>query len=353
MPPKHLHEEQHRGMVPTDQLGAASGTAGWVLSDDGAGFAEWAAASGGGREPVVGATTVAGDIAGGDFDGPTVTIDAVSMGAGVRFLIKDQADATENGIYVVEASGPPSRAADFDTGADVFGAVVAVVAGTVNAGTLWVCTAYPTAIVDTDDLPFEAVGSVTVPTLAEVLAAGNDTEGQLIVGTDAGSSTGGSLEVKIAIGASGGGSTLKGGDGSGGATGAEVTAGAGAAAGGGELDLFAGNGPAGDPGGAIFLFSGTGDAGSDDGSGIDLNPGDGTGNAGKVGIYTDTSYGTATQILTADGSGGTTWEDAPSGTFTPAADPGDIADPTMATAEDVAVKLNALMAAMRTAGNLV
>ncbi len=35
-----------------------------------------------------------------------------------------------------------------------------------------------------------------------------------------------------------------------------------------------------------------------------------------------------------------------------AIDPGDIADPSLATAEDVAEKLNDLMAAMRTAGLL-
>lgn len=34
----------------------------------------------------------------------------------------------------------------------------------------------------------------------------------------------------------------------------------------------------------------------------------------------------------------------------PATDPGDIADPTLATAEDVALKLNTLMANLRTAG---
>jgi hypothetical protein len=40
------------------------------------------------------------------------------------------------------------------------------------------------------------------------------------------------------------------------------------------------------------------------------------------------------------------------GSFTPASDPGDIADPTIATAEVVGLKLNALMADMRTAGML-
>jgi hypothetical protein len=43
---------------------------------------------------------------------------------------------------------------------------------------------------------------------------------------------------------------------------------------------------------------------------------------------------------------------AEAGGGTAAVDPADIADPTLATPEDVALKLNALMGAMRTAGSL-
>jgi hypothetical protein len=61
----------------------------------------------------------------------------------------------------------------------------------------------------------------------------------------------------------------------------------------------------------------------------------------------------ATLVLAPDGAGGVEFRAEVGGGGTPAADPGDIADPTIATAEDVALKLNALMAAMRTAGSLV
>jgi hypothetical protein len=58
-------------------------------------------------------------------------------------------------------------------------------------------------------------------------------------------------------------------------------------------------------------------------------------------IVFDTAPDTDAEVLVTYVAGGFT---------APAVDPGDIADPTMATAEDVALKLNELMANLRTAG---
>ena len=44
------------------------------------------------------------------------TLDGVALVTGDRVLVKDQADATENGIYIVVASGAPSEVADADQG---------------------------------------------------------------------------------------------------------------------------------------------------------------------------------------------------------------------------------------------
>lgn len=85
---------------------------------------------------VVAATTSAGTLA-SDFENGD-TVDGVVLATGNRILIKDQATASENGIYVVAASGAPTRATDSDTGAELQGAVVYVSGGTVNAETTWV-----------------------------------------------------------------------------------------------------------------------------------------------------------------------------------------------------------------------
>lgn len=70
------------------------------------------------------------------------TIDGVTLATGDRILIKNQAfpNYAENGIYVVNASGAPTRASDFDAAGEIPGALVAVERGTVNADTIWLCT---------------------------------------------------------------------------------------------------------------------------------------------------------------------------------------------------------------------
>jgi hypothetical protein len=72
-----------------------------------------------------------------DFDNGSV-IDGVTLATGDRILIKDQATGSENGIYVVQASGAPVRSTDADVNAEVTsGLSVFVQEGTVNADTGW------------------------------------------------------------------------------------------------------------------------------------------------------------------------------------------------------------------------
>lgn len=84
------------------------------------------------------ATTTAGTLASSFENGDVV--DGVTLATSDRILIKDQADPTENGIYTVNASGAPTRGTDTDTGSELVGALVFVIAGTTNAGTAWVQT---------------------------------------------------------------------------------------------------------------------------------------------------------------------------------------------------------------------
>jgi hypothetical protein len=82
------------------------------------------------------------------------TLDGITLATNDRILVKNQTTQSENGIYVVQASGQPSRATDFDTAAEVdSGDFVFVYAGTVNAGTGWVQTNRP-ATIGTDAIVF-------------------------------------------------------------------------------------------------------------------------------------------------------------------------------------------------------
>jgi len=89
------------------------------------------------RAPARVATTVAGTLATSFENGDT--IDGVVLATGDRILIKDQADAKENGVYVVRASGAPVRASDADTGSELVSYTLVITEGTVNHDTEWTC----------------------------------------------------------------------------------------------------------------------------------------------------------------------------------------------------------------------
>ena len=105
------------------------------------------------REAVIAATTAAvtlsTDLENGD------TLDGVVLATNDRILVKDQASALENGVYVVQASGAPVRAADMAVGVDVASYAVFVEQGSTNADQGFTCTNDTgSATVDTDALVF-------------------------------------------------------------------------------------------------------------------------------------------------------------------------------------------------------
>ncbi len=118
------------------------------------------------------ATTVAGTLATDFADGEI--IDGVTLATGDRILIKDQADASENGIYVVQASGAPVRAIDFDLAAEIPGAYTAIQEGSAQAGQAWVQTGV-FAVLGTDDINFVFFNSATAYTASlGITLVGND-----------------------------------------------------------------------------------------------------------------------------------------------------------------------------------
>lgn len=82
------------------------------------------------------------------------TIDGVAVVTGDRVLVKNQTDATENGIYAVD-SGDWERAKDFDGNNDVVkGTFVYVTDGTTTVG-YWRVTTEDDIVIDTDDIDWE------------------------------------------------------------------------------------------------------------------------------------------------------------------------------------------------------
>jgi hypothetical protein len=103
------------------------------------------------KASVKAATTENGALATAFDDGSV--IDGVTLATGDRILIKNQTDATANGIYVVAASGAPTRSTDMNAAAEFPGAFTFVEQGTTNADTGYVCT-NNSVVVGTTEITF-------------------------------------------------------------------------------------------------------------------------------------------------------------------------------------------------------
>tara|TARA_R100001509_G_scaffold21010_2_gene10959 strand:+ start:556 stop:2631 length:2076 start_codon:yes stop_codon:yes gene_type:complete len=78
--------------------------------------------------------TLSSDLQNGD------TLDGITLATGDKILVKNQTDATENGIYNVVASGTATRDTDYDTVAELAGQLVIVQEGSTNADKIFLCT---------------------------------------------------------------------------------------------------------------------------------------------------------------------------------------------------------------------
>jgi hypothetical protein len=141
------------------------------------------------------ATTTAGTLATSFENGDT--IDSVVLVTGDRILIKDQADATANGIYTVNASGAPTRATDYDISSEVQeGTYSFITEGTANNGYQFVqITIDP--VLNTNDLVFTYLnkpGSNTASLGVELI--GNDLRADLLA-TGAVGLTGNELKINV------------------------------------------------------------------------------------------------------------------------------------------------------------
>lgn len=109
------------------------------------------------RAATTAAITLATDLENAD------TIDGVTLATGDRVLVKDQASGAENGVYVVAATGAPTRATDADSSAELVNYACFVAEGTTNADKFFQCTTNATITVDTTALTFTEFTSGGTP----------------------------------------------------------------------------------------------------------------------------------------------------------------------------------------------
>lgn len=105
------------------------------------------------KQPVRVATTVNGTLATAYANGQV--IDGVTLATGNRILLKDQTTQTENGIYTVNASGVPTRAADMITGATFRAEFTVRVEVGGQARSTWATASNAPLVVGTDAMVWE------------------------------------------------------------------------------------------------------------------------------------------------------------------------------------------------------
>jgi hypothetical protein len=107
------------------------------------------------KADVVAASTANINIASALVNGAVV--DGVTLATGNRVLLIAQTDATQNGIYVVAASGAASRSTDANTSALITGTLVFVAGGTANGNKQFALTTPAPIALGTTALTFTAV----------------------------------------------------------------------------------------------------------------------------------------------------------------------------------------------------
>lgn len=108
------------------------------------------------KQSVKAATTEAGTLATSFVAGQQ--IDGVTLGVGDRILVKDQTNGAENGIYVVNASGAPTRAEDANSSTDMTaGVTVFISEGTTQGNSSWSLTTDDPIDLGTSSIEFTQV----------------------------------------------------------------------------------------------------------------------------------------------------------------------------------------------------
>jgi hypothetical protein len=103
---------------------------------------------------------------------PGSSMDGVTLASGNRVLLKNQDSPAQNGIYVVQTSGPPIRATDFDTLLEINDGYVLVDGGNTLKGSSWVVTS-DVAVIGTDPINFTQFSSAATGLSKSAVGLGN------------------------------------------------------------------------------------------------------------------------------------------------------------------------------------
>lgn len=126
------------------------------------------------KQSVRAATTTTGTLSSAYSNGST--IDGVTLVTGDRILIKDQTNGAENGIYVVNASGAPTRAADADASGDMTaGVTVFISEGNTQGNSAWSITTDDTITLGTTAITFTQVAGGSLYSAGAGLALSGST----------------------------------------------------------------------------------------------------------------------------------------------------------------------------------
>ena len=96
------------------------------------------------------------------------TIDGVTLVTGDRVLLKDQTDATENGLYLAVSSGAASRDPEHNTIAELSGGMVVVNQGSTNDNKIFLCTTDNTGSVGSTNITYSQITPANVGTVTSV-----------------------------------------------------------------------------------------------------------------------------------------------------------------------------------------
>ena len=99
------------------------------------------------------------------------TLDGVTLVTGNRVLLKDQSTASQNGLYIVVASGAASRDPEFDIISEIAGQLILVSEGTTHADDLFLCTTDTSATLGSSSISYTQVFPSSGGTVTSVAVA--------------------------------------------------------------------------------------------------------------------------------------------------------------------------------------
>jgi len=150
------------------------------------------------RAATTAALTLANQLENGD------TLDGVTLATGDRVLVKNQGTGAENGIYIVAASGAPSRATDADANSEMTpGMFTFVEEGTTNADSGWVMTNDGAITVGTTALTFALFSVAGTIFAGDGLSKSGDVLSVNVTGSGGIQIASDNLEIEIDAGVSG------------------------------------------------------------------------------------------------------------------------------------------------------